>query len=456
MTIYTLFLYIGLVSLGFWAVLGMGHAKFQKYEVGNPVTWYLQYFMGCLLVFSGFVKAVDPLGTAYKMKDYFVEFKAQGLPFMDFMVSAAVAFSVFMIVVELVVGLLLILGIGGKPNLGINLLMMVFFTFLTGFNYLTGFTPKGDGVSEAVGILQFSKWTAFDENSIRITDCGCFGDFLKLKPVETFLKDILLTGISIYLFRFPARLKSFSFINAKVGRWISTALTLLTTGFCLNNFYLNDAFIDFRPFAEGVNIKAAKEECAKNPPKKDMMFIYLNKTTKQNEKIPANKLPSDISDTTKWKYVNRVDKVLSEGCNSKVMEFKQFPEIEDFTQYPELAASKGYALLAIVPDMDKTNLPAFNQIANLAREADKNDKIPTYGLYFNVEDKNKNGREDEIEAFRKAANAGFYFQQGDEKLVLTIMRADPGLILFHKGTILKKWHHRHIPKDYASIKALMK
>lgn len=447
MNIYTLFLYIAIAGAAMWATIGFGHAKLKKYDVSHPVTWFWQYFLGALLVFSGFVKAVDPLGTAYKMKDYFAEFKAQGLPFMDFMKDWSVSFSVFMIVVEMVVGFCLILGIGGRKNLGINLLMMLFFTFLTGFNYLTGFTPRGESAETAVGILQFSQWTAFDNNNIRISDCGCFGDFIKLQPIETFLKDIFLTGISIYLFRFPERLKDI--VPATRIRTILTAVaSAATLGFCLNNFYFNDAYIDFRPFAEGVNIPAAKEECKKNAPVVEMTFIYKNQATGETQQFDAKNLPKD----TTWKYVDRKDKVVKEGCKSKVMELTQFPEIEDYTQFPELAKSNGYALLVVAADLDKADRASFKQITTIARAAEERDSVPTYALYYNIKDQNGNGQDDEIDAFRHEVQAGFHFAFGDEKLVLTIMRANPGLILFHKGTIVKKWHHKHLPATYDVIK----
>ncbi len=487
MTIYDLLLYIALAALPFWGLLGVGHAKLKKYETIHYLGWYWQYFVGCLLVFSGFVKAVDPLGTAYKMKDYFAEFKQQGLPLMETMIDFKVSFSVLMIIVEVIVGLFLILGIGNRKTLWINLLMMLFFTFLTGFNYLTGYTPKG------VGIFEFSKWTAFNDNNIRITDCGCFGDFLKLKPLQTFVKDIFLSGISIYFMLNSFRIKEFLPSTPKVRNGIGWSLTIITTVFCLNNFVWNDAFMDFRPFAEGVNIKQAKEECAKNKPEVQMTYHYKNKsdnsikavpyeeymknfkeyadtskwkpegklkynnlTTGDQEIFEPNNLPKDIKDSTKWSFASvehRKDVILKEGCNSKVKDFTQFAELDDYTQFPELEKSNGYAFLVTIPDLDKTDLTAIKKIGELCRDAEKTANVPTYCLYYNVADKNNNkSKDDEIEAFRQAHQLGFYFTFGDEKLVLTIIRADPGLILFHKGTIVKKWHHKQLPADFPTLK----
>ena len=193
MTVYTLFLYIGIVAIALTATIGVGHSKLKEHAVIHPFKWFVQYFMGSLLIFSGLVKGVDPLGTAYKMQDYFTEFAAQGLPYMDIMHENALPFSLFMLVLELVLGTCLVLGLGQRKTTWVNLTMMLFFTFLTGFNYLTGYTSK----SEQVNILHFAMWENFSDANIRITDCGCFGDFLKLLPIETFIKDIIYTFLSL-------------------------------------------------------------------------------------------------------------------------------------------------------------------------------------------------------------------------------------------------------------------
>jgi uncharacterized membrane protein YphA (DoxX/SURF4 family) len=457
MTIYTLILWLLLAAAALTASLGYGHSKLRKDNTMHLTAWFVQYFIGSLMIFSGLVKAVDPMGTGYKMKDYFVEFKAQGLPLMDFMVDMSLPFAIFMIVFELVIGICLIFGVGGKKTLFGNLAMMIFFTVLTGFNYLTGFTPKGATADLNVGIFQFSQWAAFDNNNIRISDCGCFGDFLKLKPIETFLKDILFTGLSIYIYGVAYKMKEILPATPKVRNSFVAVVTLLVTWFCFANFYFNEPMVDFRPFYEGVNTVTAKAECKKNAPKKEITFTYNNKATGKNEDFLATALPTNIGDTTAWKYVGRRDKEISEGCKSKITEFTQFPELDDYSQYDELAKSDGYALVIVTSHPQKGNKDAFARIAKIAKEASEAKGIPAYGLYYHVEDENKDGQtDDDLEKFRHDMQLPVDFRFGDEKLVLTISRANPGLLLMHKGTILKKWHHRHIPADFAALKEFMK
>ena len=449
MTIYTLILYLFIAAVAMLLTLGYGHSKLKKHSVHHPVAWFIQYFLSALMLVSGLVKALDPLGTAYKMKDYFIEFGQQGLPFMELMIKMALPFALFTIIFELVVGLCLLVGVGGKKTLWANLGMMVFFTVLTGFNYLTGFTPKAMDNQAAVSLIEFSKWAAFNEANIRITDCGCFGDFLKLKPVETFVKDIFFTILSIILLGMSFKIKELLPDNKNIRKAYVVLATLVSTLFCFMNFYFNEPMVDFRPFKEGTNIPEAIAACEANSPKVEMIFVYKNNATGEIAQFDAKSLPNH----SEWTYQTRIDKVLDPGCDSKIKELKQFPEILDYKAYDDLKACEGYALLVISSEPTKGDKNAFKKIANLAHEAAKLN-IPSYGLYYNIEDANNDGsREDDLDKFRHELQLPVDFRFGDEKLVLTISRANPGLLLIKDGVIVKKFHHKHIPNDFNSLKA---
>jgi len=447
MTIYKLFLYIAIAAVILTATLGFGHSKLKKQPANHLFTWFIQYFVGALLIFSGLVKAVDPLGTAYKMKDYFTEFDAQGLPLMDMMGHHAVEFSVFMLVLELVLGVSLIIGIGHKKTTWITLLLMLFFTFLTGFNYLTGFTSKVDGV----GFLEFSKWESFSQDNIRITDCGCFGDFMKLTPLQTFIKDIILTGLAIYLITSTKYLKELLPRETKLGplNLRSLITTLLIAGslwFCLRNFYLNIPMVDFRPFAEGTDLRKAKEKCDNNPAVAKTLYHIKNKKTGEEIEInsddyvkPENKyLWTPDPETGKMNWEIQKDKttreVIDPGCTSQIQYFENHEVLED----------KGYNFLVLAVDLDKTDKEAFKQIGKNASVAQK-EGIPTRCMYNYISHQS-------IDGFRKQVNGTDYdFVTADEKLIKTIIRANPGVLLIKDGTVIKKWHHNHIP-DFAVIK----
>lgn len=425
MTVYTLFIYLAIAGAVLLMTLGIGHSKWKKHEVTHPIPWYLQYFIASLLLFSGIVKAVDPLGTAYKMKDYFAEFAAQGLPFMDFMQGQALNFSLIMLVLELSLGACLLLGIGGRRTTGLNLLMMLFFTFLTGFNYLTGFTSK----EAAVGIFQFSMWEAFSPENIRITDCGCFGDFMKLKPIETFIKDIIFTGMSIYLFVATYKLKELIRPEAKIAGKIKVRTVLAWTFiacsflFCLRNYYFNIPMVDFRPFAEGTNIPIAKQKCLDVVPEVEMTFIYKDTIKNETKTFDMNNIPTGGP----WKYVDSNRKVIKEGCNSQIQYFN-VPEVEE---------NEGYVFLVVAGDLDHSSKSAFKQIGELAKAAEATG-VQTHALYYQYAGKN-------VDNFRQEVNAAYPFHTADDKLTKTIIRANPGLVLIKNGVVIKKWHHNHIP-----------
>jgi uncharacterized membrane protein YphA (DoxX/SURF4 family) len=445
MTIYTLFLYIGIVALVLTLGLGVFVAKRQEYARVRPLLWFIQYFVGSLLIFSGLVKVVDPLGTAYKMADYFTLL----LPILSFMKPFALPFALFMIVLEVVLGVNLILGHGKRMTTGLSFLMMLFFTFLTGYNYMTGFMPEG------VGPFEFGKWVEFKETNIRVTDCGCFGDFLKLLPVQTFLKDILLTGFAVYLYLKTDHLKAVISGDKPKLRWIFTGIfTVVTTLACYMNFYFGLPWVDFRPFAEGINIVNAREECALDKPEKLITYVYKNKETGEEQKITNDELmqkeylwkDKDAEGNKIWEPQSDLtsEVVLKKGCDSKISEMDASKQ--------HAFATNGYALLVVADDLNKSSKAGFKKIAAIA-DAAREDKIETHAYYYYIKDKDEDGSdEDDLEKFRHELSLAFDFTQSDEKLVKTIIRSSPGLLLLHNGTVVKKWHHRNLP-SYDEMKA---
>jgi hypothetical protein len=447
MTIYTLFFNIAVIALILTMTLGYAHAKWKIYAKTPLLLWFIQYFMGALLIFSGWVKAVDPLGTAYKMADYFTIL----LPSLSFMKPYALPFALLMIVVEIVVGINLILGHGKKWNTGINLLMMLFFTFLTGYNYLTGYLP------ENVGIFDFSKWQAFKETSIKVSDCGCFGDFMKLLPVETFFKDILLTFMAIYLFARTSDLKfiipdHFKWKGIQIRNLMTELFALLVTVFCFMNFYFDLPMIDFRPFKIGTNLALARAECAANPPVKKIVYTYKNLLTKQSKLIEASDLvnhpytwlekmlPAGATDSVSvWEIQKELtqEELITKGCDSKISEMDASKQ--------QVFASHGFALLWVAYAVDPQDQGPWTKVKEISKAAEK-DGLPIHMMYHHVEDLNHDGTDSsELILFQNKYGVQFPLIQSDEKLVKTIIRSSPGLVLLYNGTVVKNWHHRRLP-----------
>ena len=193
MTLGTLVIGIGIAALVL-TLLGGFVAK----KVDNWLVSYLQNFTGALFIFSGWVKAIDPLGTAYKMEQYFAEFESTFsgtwfsflAPLFPQLSEWASSFSVFMIVLEMVLGIMLLVGSSRRFTAWAFFLLVAFFTFLTGFTYLTGYVPEG------VNFFQFGKWGEYVETNMKVTDCGCFGDFLKTRTSSFLLKRCLFVNSS--------------------------------------------------------------------------------------------------------------------------------------------------------------------------------------------------------------------------------------------------------------------
>src|SRR6185295_7135482 len=138
----------------------------------KAVVRIIQFLVGALFLFSGFIKAVDPLGTSYKMHDYFSAFQTDWPAFKvlwDIMSTYSTQLAVFMLVLELALGFALIIGWKRKFTLWTMFGLLAFFTFLTGYTYLSGYT-MGHWYNP-------STWV-FNDRDMKVTDCGCFGDFI--------------------------------------------------------------------------------------------------------------------------------------------------------------------------------------------------------------------------------------------------------------------------------------
>ena len=245
--------------------------------------------VGILFIFSGLVKAIDPLGLAYKMQEFFDVWAADG--FMNGMMmwlnDHALWFSVLMISLEVVLGVALLLGWRTKAVSWLLLLLMLFFTFLTSYVLFSG----------------------------KIRACGCFGDCIPLTPIQTFTKDIILL-LLVLLILFKRK-----YINPLFSTAINSSLVLLTlfSVTCLQWYVLKHLPVkDCLPFKVGNNIlelrKMPKDAI---PDKYDYIFEY--KKNNETKEFKVNALPD-----SSWEFVDRKQVLIEKGKNN-------IPLINDFT-----------------------------------------------------------------------------------------------------------------------------
>ncbi len=489
MTLTTLLLYVAIAAIILTVITKYGLKKGD-----NLLTSYLQNFVGALFIFSGWVKAVDPLGTAYKMTDYFTEFEAtfQGTwfsfiaPVFPLLSQYVIGFSVFMIVFEIILGLMLILGHKPKFTAWAFLLLVVFFTFLTGFTYLTGYVPEG------VNFFQFGKWTAFDENHMKVTDCGCFGDFIKLKPKVSFFKDVFLLIPGFY-FLFATK----TFHQLFTHNIRNVVLALSTVGlivYCFSNYVWDIPHVDFRPFAKGKNIyeaKMAEEEAQANV--KITAYGLTNKSTGEHLELPYAQYLKEFQNypTSDWE----LEQITSEPAiaHSKLSEFDIFDldgnNINDDILYNDkpvlfLVAYKlygdGIPATKIVKDttfrMDTVQLATPGEIKierNIERIDERTINYTDYAWkeYYAerytevvkpvIDAAKADGVEvimavgqaspDQILDLDKDLDLNIRYGTADDILLKTIVRSNPGIVLMNKGILVDKWHYKKLP-SYDEIK----
>ncbi len=397
MTIYTLFALIGAIALAVNVI------RYFIEKPANPVIAFIQDFVGVLFIFSGFVKAIDPLGTAYKMTEYFHEFD------MMFMDDFALAFAIFMIVFELVLGVALLLGYKKEITIWLSLLMIIFFTFLTGFTAYTG----------------------------KVTDCGCFGDFIKLKPLQSFYKDIFLTVLILILLFGKKHIEPV--ISKLPAAALLVFIAVISTWYNFKNFHFNEPQFDFRPYKIGNHIPDQMTVPDSLKPIKDFVFVYKNKTTGELKDYKTDELGNVNYD--EWDYADRKEIIIREGEQPKIANFRIDNENgENISE--DLLNDPNYAFWIIAYDLKKTEKSAFSEKLNaIAAKAEQDG----YNVFVAT-------ATSPTEAFRHEVQAAYPFYSGDATFLKTIVRSNPGLLIVKNGTVAAKYHHRHFPA-YDEIKS---
>lgn len=483
---------MGIVQLlTYFAISGVLLAIATKFLAKLPGSFYmsfLQHFCGVWFLVSGFVKAVDPLGTSYKMQQYFAEFESTFQstwfsflsPIFPMLGNFSISFSVLMIVLEMILGILLIMG-GWKKFTGwLFLIIVVFFTILTGFTFLTGYVPEG------ANFFQFSKWAAYDATRMKVTDCGCFGDFLKLEPKVSFIKDLFLLIPSVlFIFR---RKDMHSLVNEKFTSWYVLGGSALSIFYCMQNYYFDIPSIDFRPFKEGVNIrekKLAEEHAATDV--KILAYKLKNKSSNKIVEIPSDQYLAELSKypNSEWEVIDQIKSKLSIE-HTKISEFSfNNSDGEDIAE--SLLNEKSYSIMISayklgIKDIIEKTIEKPDSIFKSDTIKLSKDSIRIIRVFDKIEMKKQDQRSfvwdesyleifkksivpflneakkngikcymvcnsynDAIADFKNKTGFGFDVYTGDDLLIKTIIRSNPGITLWKDGKIIKHMHYKKLP-----------
>lgn len=355
-----------------------------------------RFLVAATFIFSGYVKAIDPLGTQYKIHDYLVALNIDSfIP--SYLTLGA---SVILAALEFSLGILLLFAIRRRLVSKTILLFMAIMTATT-------------------------VWIAL-ANPVK--DCGCFGDALKLTNWQTLGKNIILLAAALAIWKAPLAMVRFI---SKANQWIVINYTVIfciaTSTYCLYDLPL----FDFRPYHIGADIRKGMEipEGAEQPTFETTFILKKDGKTKE---FTLDNYP----DST-WTFVDSKTVQTSEGYVPPIHDFSMEDTAtgDDLTQ--DILSDKGYTFLLIMPHLenaDDSNFGDINQIYDYCQK---------YGYRFyalTASNKKAIGRWTDM----TGAEYGFLFT--DETTLKTIVRSNPGLILIKGGTIIQKWSHNKLPK----------
>ena len=355
-----------------------------------------RFVLAATFIFSGYVKAIDPLGTLYKLKDYAAAMSLNGLLPDWVLVGVAIALGAL----EFALGVFMLFAVRRHVVSRITL------AFMTAMTVLTLWIFVADPVK----------------------DCGCFGDALKLTNGETLLKNIVLIACAALVAWRPTDMARFiSRSNQWIVRYYTVAYIVITSVYCLYTLPI----FDFRPYHVGTNIKQGMEipEGAEQPEFESTFLLRKNGETRE---FTLDNYP----DST-WEYVDTRTVQTKKGYEPPIHDFAltSCDTGEDITE--QVLTKKGYTFLLVSPRLAVADDSNFGDIDQIYEYAEEN------GADFYCVTASAN---DEIERWRDLTGAEYQFCNADETTLKTMIRSNPGLMLLKDGTIIDKWSHNALPQ----------
>lgn len=355
-----------------------------------------RFVLAATFIFSGYVKAIDPLGTLYKLKDYAAAMSLNGLLPDWALVGVAIALGAL----EFALGVFMLFAVRRHVVSRITL------AFMTAMTVLTLWIFVADPVK----------------------DCGCFGDALKLTNGETLLKNIVLSACAALVAWRPVDMARFiSRSNQWIVRYYTVAYIVITSVYCLYTLPI----FDFRPYHVGMNIKQGMEipEGAEQPEFESTFLLRKNGETRE---FTLDNYP----DST-WEYIDTRTVQTKKGYEPPIHDFAltSCDTGEDITE--QVLTKKGYTFLLVSPRLAVADDSNFGDIDQIYEYAEEN------GADFYCVTASANN---EIERWRDLTGAEYQFCNADETTLKTMIRSNPGLMLLKDGTIIDKWSHNALPQ----------
>ena len=346
--------------------------------------------VGLVFVFSSFVKGVDPMGTVFRIEDYFVAF---GIPWAG---QFALFLSILLCTLEFLVGVSMLLNLWIKKMAWLLLLMMTYFTVLTFIDAIWNLVP----------------------------DCGCFGDAVKLTNMQTFLKNLVLMFFVVPVFMWRKKYRSALSLNLDV-----VVLLLFAAAFTWMSVYSarHLPLIDFMAWQKGNRVNKTESLPVK------FFVTYRNKKTGEKKEYLASNYPwNDTLWMSQWAFFSQRVEDPNEGKAATLL-------VEDMHGNDVTASvmqNPDYQFILVAYNLKETNQDAFLRILPFYKQVRANGRsficITT-------------AMPDEIRKFRMAHGTSFDFFNADDVILKTMVRSNPGLILLKDGVVIDKWAFRDFP-----------
>jgi uncharacterized membrane protein YphA (DoxX/SURF4 family) len=352
---------------------------------------FSRFFVGGLFIFSGLIKLNDPIGTKIKMEEYFGVFADDFGSFFQVFVPFALEIGMIMIILEIALGVAVLIYYRMNTTTILLLALMVFFTFLTFYS------------------AYFNK----------VTDCGCFGDAIKLTPWQSFWKDIILMVFILHLFWY--RKTYVPVLRSREGHFVVASVTILSLA--LGIYAIRHLpFIDFRAYRIGNHIPTQMQ------PEEQPIFQYVFARKDNGEEVRSDKY---LMDTTQYKYVSVVQ-LNEDKTRAKITDYAvSTVDGDDVTQ----ETFQGAKLIFVMYDVSHTSVKNIDKLVRLTKDLDG--RVGMMVLTSSAAG--------EFEAFRHEHQLAVPYYFADATVLKTIVRSNPGITLWVDGTVKGMWHHNDTP-----------
>ena len=364
---------------------------------------FSRIFVGVLFVFSGLIKANDPLGFGYKLEEYFEVFH---IPFLS---NFATGIAILLCVFEIVLGALLLFGFWRKQVTTGLLAVIIFFTFLT-------------FVSAAFKV---------------VTSCGCFGDAIPLTPWQSFSKDLVLLLLIVFLFRNKEIIHP---VTRHPG-WQSALFAIVLTASLLFSQYTYSRLpiLDFLPYKIGANIpELMSVPPGAKPDEYQIIYNMVNKETgEKKEMSDKDYLKTEIWKDNNWEIVGTPEsKLIKAGYQPKIKDLLITDASgTDYTK--ELIENPYYSLVIVAYNLSDTDEKGMAELNALALNATEQFNIRTVLLTSNAAR--------DAEAYSKKMKLFSEIFYADAVPLKSMVRANPGVLLLKNGVVINKWHYNGVP-----------